>query len=116
MFVLGIKEMPKDGFRDDGAYMFFSHTIKGQSYNMELLGNLVKHKCTLLDYETVVDDQNRRLIFFGRYAGLAGMIDTFWTLGQRLSALGHDTPFAALEPSHKYADLPAAKIPEPVPL
>ncbi len=107
--VLGIKEMPKDYFRPGGCYMFFSHTIKGQSYNMKMLANLVERKCSLFDYETVVDDHNRRLIFFGRYAGLAGMIDTFWTLGQRLQALGYQTPFLEAKPAHQYDDLDAAK-------
>jgi len=63
----------------------------------------------LLDYETVVDEQGRRLIFFGRYAGLAGMIDTLWLLGKRLAALGHETPFLDVEPAHHYDDLAAAK-------
>jgi len=26
----------------------------------------------------VTDEQGRRLIFFGRHAGMAGMIDTLW--------------------------------------
>ena len=39
--VLGIKEMPRDVFRSGGAYVFFSHTIKGQSYNMDMLRSLV---------------------------------------------------------------------------
>jgi alpha-aminoadipic semialdehyde synthase len=108
--VLGIKEMPKDYFRTGGAYFFFSHTIKGQPYNMDMLRCLVERQCTLLDYERVTDDEGRRLIFFGRYAGLAGMIDTFWTLGRRLEALGHDTAFRELKPSHEYADLEAAKV------
>ena len=82
--VLGIKEMPRDYFRPGGAYFFFSHTIKGQPYNMEMLRSLVDRKCTLLDYELVTDEKGRRLIFFGRYAGIAGMIDTFWALGRRL--------------------------------
>jgi alanine dehydrogenase len=108
--VLGIKEMPVDYFRPGGAYMFFSHTIKGQPHNMAMLRSLATRGCTLLDYEAVKDERGRRLIFFGRYAGLAGMIDTLWTLGQRLKALGHETPFAALRPAHGYADLEAAKL------
>lgn len=107
--VLGIKEMPVDYFREGGAYMFFSHTIKGQPYNMEMLARLVELKCTLFDYEVVTDEASRRLIFFGRYAGLAGMIDTLWALGQRLAAMGHHNPFLHLEPAHQYEDLGAAK-------
>ena len=107
--VFGIKEMPSGYFRNDGAYMFFSHTIKGQSYNMKMLDELVEKRCTLLDYELVTDDKGRRLIFFGRFAGLAGVIDTLWTLGLRLKALGHETPLLEIKPSHAYEDLEAAK-------
>jgi alanine dehydrogenase len=107
--VLGIKEMPSDYFRPEGAYMFFSHTIKGQPFNMKMLARLVERRCTLFDYELVRDNEGRRLIFFGRYAGLAGMIDTLWTLGKRLQALGTETPFLDIQPSHHYADLEEAK-------
>ncbi|MFO8074329.1 MAG: hypothetical protein R6V85_20900 [Polyangia bacterium] len=107
--VLGIKEMPIDYFREGGAYAFFSHTIKGQSYNMAMLRRLVEKRCTLIDYETVTDEQGRRLIFFGHYAGLAGMIDTLWTLGRRLAALGRESPFGDVRPAHAYRDLEEAK-------
>ncbi len=101
-FILGIKEMPVEVFEPHKAYMFFSHTIKGQDYNMDMLRALMDKKCTLLDYECVTDEQDRRLIFFGRYAGIAGMIDSLWTLGQRLEVLGCDTPFSQMRPTHTY--------------
>lgn len=107
--VIGVKEMPISFFRPGGAYMFFSHTIKGQPYNMKMLATLVENKCTLLDYELVTDDDGRRLIFFGRYAGLAGMIDTLWTLGKRLEVLGYQTPFLGIKPAHTYSSLKEAK-------
>ena len=34
--VLGIKEMPIDFFEENVVYIFFSHTIKGQDYNMPM--------------------------------------------------------------------------------
>jgi alanine dehydrogenase len=105
--VLGIKEMPLRCFRPGGAYMFFSHTIKGQHHNMPMLARLVELGCTLFDYELVRDAQDRRLIFFGRYAGLAGMVDTLWMLGQRLLWLGHGNPFERIEPAHMYPSLQA---------
>lgn len=101
-FILGIKEMPKEFFESSKAYMFFSHTIKGQEYNMDMLKTLVEKKCTLLDYECVTDENDRRLIFFGRYAGLAGMVDTLWTLGRRLEVLGYHTPLEQILPTHTY--------------
>ena len=86
--VLGVKEIPPARFRPGGAYCFFSHTIKGQPYNMGMLARLRELGCTLLDYELVKDDQGRRLIFFGRHAGLAGMLDSLWALGRRLAEEG----------------------------
>ncbi|HKI83491.1 MAG TPA: hypothetical protein VKA63_04065 [Candidatus Krumholzibacteria bacterium] len=107
--VLGVKEMPLDYFREGGAYMFFSHTIKGQSYNMPLLRRLKEFHCTLLDYELVTNEKGQRLIFFSHHAGLVGMTDSLWMLGRRLEVLGHRTPFLQLEPAHAYRDLSALK-------
>ncbi len=107
--VLGIKEMPEGSFEPGGVYAFFSHTIKGQKHNMGMLRTIMKRKCTLIDYEKITDDAGRRLIFFGNWAGLAGMIDTLWALGRRLLAMGVETPFAAIEQAWKYPDAAAAK-------
>jgi saccharopine dehydrogenase (NAD+, L-lysine-forming) len=107
--VFAVKEIPKELLRQGGAYVFFSHTIKGQSHNMPMLRRLVELGCTLIDYERIVDDQNRRLVFFGRHAGWAGMVDTLVVTGTRLRALGFGTPFESLELTHHYAGLQQAK-------
>ncbi len=107
--VFGIKEMPKEFFETDKAYVFFAHVIKGQPYNMAMLRRMLDQGCTLIDYERVVDEKNRRLIFFGWHAGVAGMIDTLWALGQRLAWEGIANPFAELRQTHTYHDLTEAK-------
>jgi alpha-aminoadipic semialdehyde synthase len=107
--VLAVKEIPSSLFRPNGSYMYFAHVIKGQAYNMPMLQKLLDLNCTLIDYERVVDENNRRLIFFGRHAGLAGMIDTLWALGQRLEHEGIKSPFESTLPAHKYKDLEEAK-------
>ena len=107
--ILGIKEVPKEQLEPDKAYVFFAHVIKGQPYNMPMLRRLLELGCTLIDYERVVDEKNRRLIFFGWHAGVAGMIDTLWTLGQRLSWQGIANPFAMLRQTLEYKDLEEAK-------
>jgi len=61
--ILGIKEIPKSFFQPDKAYFFFAHVIKGQPYNMPMLQKMLDLGCTVIDYERVVDDKNRRLIF-----------------------------------------------------
>lgn len=103
--IIGVKEIPPEKFEPNKTYVFFSHTIKGQPGNMPALRRLIELGCTLIDYERIVDDQNRRLVFFGRFAGLAGMIDTLWAYGQRLEHEGVDSPFAQLKPAHRYDDL-----------
>ncbi len=107
--VLGIKEIPQAHFEPDKTYVFFAHVIKGQPYNMPMLRRLLELGCTLIDYERVVDEQNRRLIFFGWHAGVAGMIDTFWALGQRLSGEGIANPFFSLRQTLTYHDLDEAR-------
>ena len=91
--IIGVKEMPISFFEENKTYVFFSHVIKGQSYNMPMLKNMMKKKCNLIDYEKVEDELGRRLIFFGRFAGLAGMINSLWSLGIRLKHQGFETPF-----------------------
>jgi len=102
--ILGIKEILMDELLPDKVYCFFSHTIKGQSYNMPLLQRLLDLRCTLMDYERMVDDENRRLIYFSYHAGVAGMIETLWTFGKRLDAEGIASPFIELKQSLAYND------------
>ena len=108
--ILGVKEIPPELFQPDTAYVFFAHVIKGQPYNMPMLAKMLELGCTLIDYEKVCDDEGRRLIFFGRFAGLAGMIDSLWALGQRLRREGFPTPLASIEPAYSYASLHDAKV------
>ena len=41
----------------------------------------------------MVDQNGQRVVAFGKYAGVAGMINILHGLGLRLLALGHHTPF-----------------------
>ena len=103
--VMGVKEIPPTKITPGKTYVYFSHTIKGQRENMPALRKLLEGDCTLIDYERIVDDEGRRLVFFGRFAGLAGMIDTLWALGRRLDHEGIGSPFSAIQPAHRYDDL-----------
>lgn len=108
--IFAVKEIPTKLLREGRTYVYFSHTVKGQPYNMEMLRRLMELKCNLIDYERIVDEENRRLIFFGRFAGLAGMIDTLHCMGARLHGEGlSPNPFSQLEMTYRYADLDAAK-------
>lgn len=107
--VFAVKEIPVEHFRPKGVYVFFSHVIKGQPYNMPMLKDLMDKGCTLIDYEKVTDDKGRRLIFFGRHAGAAGAVETLHALGKRLALEGAPTPLEGIEQAYKYPNLAAAK-------
>ncbi len=107
--ILGVKEMPLAYFQTKKTYIFFSHTIKGQVYNMPLLRNMMESKINLIDYERIVDEKGRRLIFFGHFAGLAGTINSLWSLGERMKRKGIETPFLKLKQTHNYNSLEEAK-------
>ncbi len=107
--VFAVKEIPAGCFDPGHTYIFFAHVIKGQPYNMPMLQSLLDKGCQLIDYEKVTDEQGRRLIFFGRHAGLAGMIDTLWAFGRRLVWEGIANPFADLQQTYAYDDLEQAE-------
>ena len=108
--IFGIKEMPIGFFERDVVYVFFSHTIKGQKYNMPMLQSILDAGATLVDYERVVDEKGRRLIFFGNWAGMAGISDTFHVLGERLEFEGiTPNPFARMKSTLELNSLDAVK-------
>lgn len=70
--LLGVKEVPISALIPNKKYFFFSHTIKKQSYNRDLLNAILDKNIELYDHETIVNEKNHRLIGFGRYAGIVG--------------------------------------------
>ena len=107
--VFGLKEIPIPIFEEEKTYAFFSHTTKGQRQNMPMLKRLLKSGCTLIDYEKVTDEEGQRRLFFGHYAGVAGMFDTLWAFGKRLAWEGIATPFEEVGRALDYPDLATAK-------
>jgi alpha-aminoadipic semialdehyde synthase len=62
----------------------------------------------LFDYECLTEGAERggqRLVAFGKYAGIAGMIDILQGLGQRLLAGGINTPFLNVSQSFTHESL-----------
>ena len=108
--IFGVKEIPEEMFERGKTYVFFSHTIKGQSYNMKMLKRLIDLECNLIDYERIVDENSVRLIFFGRHAGLAGMIETFFCFGKKMRLLGYPNPFERIKQAYRYHSLDEAKL------
>ena len=70
--LIGVKEVPVENLIPNKKYFFFSHTIKKQAYNKKLLKACIDKNIELFDHETIVNENNTRLIGFGRYAGIVG--------------------------------------------
>jgi alpha-aminoadipic semialdehyde synthase len=103
--IFGIKEMPVDFFSYHKIYIFFSHTIKGQEHNIPMLKRMMQKRVTLIDYECIKDKNNVRLIAFGKYAGIAGIIETLWAAGKRLNYEGYKTPLINIKRPVEYKSL-----------
>lgn len=81
--LLGVKEVPISLLLPQKTYFFFSHTIKKQPYNRELLRAILQKKIRLIDYECLRDASGQRIIAFGRWAGIVGAHNAILTWGRR---------------------------------
>ncbi|MES1909772.1 MAG: hypothetical protein MHM6MM_002465 [Cercozoa sp. M6MM] len=103
--ILGVKEFPHTSLQSDKAYMIFSHTIKAQPENMPFLDECLQKNVSLLDYEKIANDEGHRLVAFGEYAGLAGMVDGLRGLGEHLLSRGFSTPLLQVGSTFMYDGL-----------
>lgn len=79
--LFGVKEVPVENLIPNKSYFFFSHTIKKQPCNQKLLKAILEKNIDLYDHETIVDEHNRRLIGFGKYAGMVGVYNGIRAFG-----------------------------------
>ena len=79
--LFGVKEVPINALINNKKYFFFSHTIKKQPYNRDLLLAILEKNIELYDHETIVKENGARLIGFGRYAGIVGAYNGFRAIG-----------------------------------
>ena len=79
--LFGIKEVPKDKLISNKTYFFFSHTIKEQEYNRDLLKKMIELNITMVDYEVLKYENGNRILGFGRYAGIIGAYNGLLTYG-----------------------------------
>ncbi len=79
--LIGVKEVNIEDLIPNKKYLFFSHTFKKQPYNRDLLRSILDKKIQLIDYEVLKDKGNKRVIGFGRYAGIVGAYNGFLTYG-----------------------------------
>lgn len=81
--IIGVKEVPLSMLIRDKTYMFFSHTLKAQPYNRNLMLDMLNKHIRLIDHETLIDENESRLIGFGRYAGIVGAYNGLLAYGKR---------------------------------
>ncbi|KAG0626104.1 hypothetical protein M758_2G102500 [Ceratodon purpureus] len=106
--ILGVKQPKPETLLPDRSYAFFSHTHKAQPENMPLLDKVLEKRISLFDYE-LIRDSNVRSVYFGQFAGYAGMIDGLRGLGEWLLSQGYSTPFLSIGSTYMYTSLSVAK-------
>lgn len=81
--IFGVKEVKHEMLAEGKTMLFFSHTIKKQPYNRDLLREVLKKKVRLIDYETLTYSNGARVLGFGRYAGIVGAYNALLAYGRR---------------------------------
>lgn len=112
---IGVKEVPISNLIPQKTYFFFSHTIKEQPYNRNLLKTAIERQIRLIDYEVITNDKGQRLIAFGKFAGMVGAHNGLWTYGQRTGAfemprMYQSKDYASVQEYYSRLKLPAAKV------
>jgi alpha-aminoadipic semialdehyde synthase len=60
---------------------------------MPALDALLEKNIRFIDYEKIMDKKGKRLVAFGKFAGIAGTIDLLSFVGKFLLTKGFSTPF-----------------------
>ncbi len=96
--LLGVKEVNKDVLIPGKTYSFFAHVAKKQPHNRELFREIVNKKIRLIDYEYLTNDSGKRVVAFGKWAGILGAY-------QGMRAVGLKTQKFELRPPQELKDL-----------
>jgi len=96
--LLGVKEIKKETFIEGKKYMFFAHVAKKQEHNRAMFQEAARKKISLIDYEYLTRDDTKRIVAFGRWAGIAGAY-------KGLRARGIRTDRFNLKSAHECHDL-----------
>ncbi|WVQ72546.1 hypothetical protein IAR50_002103 [Cryptococcus sp. DSM 104548] len=124
--ILGIKEPPLSSVQSlldtkaegkERTWMMFSHTHKGQEYNVPLLASFLHPKQSLIDHELLTSAQPgkdgkpqlKRVAAFGWYAGAVGAGEALSLTGLALLKRGIATPLLHLARPYTYGTLAAFK-------
>jgi saccharopine dehydrogenase (NAD+, L-lysine-forming) len=70
--IIGLKDIPNLEKLSNHNHIYFSHTFKNQKNSELILKEFKSSNSILYDFEYLLDDNNKRLIAFGYYAGFVG--------------------------------------------
>lgn len=83
--LMGVKEVPAQFLLPNKTYLYFSHVIKKQPHNRKMLKAVLEKQVRLIDYECLKDGKGKRIIAFGRWAGIVGAYHALRMVGFRTS-------------------------------
>jgi hypothetical protein len=109
--LMGVKEVPVQDLIPNKTYLFFSHTFKKQPYNAKLLKALLEKKIRLVDYEVLKYPDGKRIIGFGRYAGIAGCYSGFRAFGLKNQCYDLKPGWQCKDAAELHEELKKVKLP-----
>ncbi len=109
--LLGVKEVPIEALIPNKKYFFFSHTIKKQPYNRELLRAILDKNIELYDHEVITNAKGARLVAFGRYAGIVGAYNGFRAYGLKYNLYKMPKAESLLDQQALIAELKKIQLP-----
>ena len=71
--IVGLKELPYADFPLVHHHLYFGHCFKGQVQSAQLLDRFKRGGGKLWDIEYLTNEQGKRMVSFGRIAGMIGM-------------------------------------------
>lgn len=110
-WLLGIKEIPVQQLIPSKRLMFFSHTIKKQPHNQQLIRAMIDKEITLVDYECLVHPNGSRIIGFGFFAGVVGAHNGLWAYGKRTKSFDMKRAYECRDYAHLIESYHGIEIP-----
>lgn len=110
-YLFGIKEIPAEKLLEGKTYLFFSHTIKKQPHNRDMMQALIHKKVTLIDYETLRWKNGDRILGFGRFAGVVGAYNGLLCWGKKHKSFDLKPAWQCLDYTELKSELVKLKLP-----
>lgn len=109
--LFGIKEVDIHSLIPNKHYFFFGHIAKLQKHNKSLLQKMMKLGITFTDYEYLVNENNKRVVSFGWWAGAVGVYNTIRAWGLRHKSFNLEKPHIDTTLEGMISDLQKIKMP-----